>query len=70
MEQEAIIDDVGILASTDPVALDQATLDLIKRENDTDVLRDEYPEIDPTAQITHGRKIGLGSTDYELVELE
>ena len=68
--QDPFIDDIGILLSDDPVALDVATLELINRDNGRDVLREEFPDIDSTVQITYGEEIGLGNSDYELVEIK
>lgn len=63
--------DIGILASTDPVALDQACIDLIWSSEDRGrdhfikrVERQQGREILPYAE-----SIGLGSRDYELVEI-
>lgn len=70
VKQEAVIDDVGILASTDPVALDLATAELINTEAGRDVFGEQHPEIDWTIQIKYGEEIGLGSTDYDLVEID
>lgn len=67
--QKRIVDDIGILASLDPVAVDKATADLIvERGSGKDPLRAGY-DIDWSAQLAHGKRIGLGSTDYKLVEL-
>jgi len=64
-----IVEDIGILASSDPVAIDKATADLvIERSRGKDVFRAGY-DIDWADQLRHGVKIGLGSMDYELVQL-
>jgi len=63
------VDDIGILASADPVAVDKASADLVlARGGGRDVFRDGY-DIDWSSQLRHGAEIGLGSMDYELVEL-
>ena len=67
--QRPIVEDVGILASTDPVALDRASVDLVIARAGTDVFRKGY-DLDWSAQLRHGEKIGLGRTAYDLVELE
>jgi len=68
-DQARIVDDIGILASKDPVAIDKATADLvIGRSKGRDVFRAGY-DIDWAGQLRHGVKIGLGSMDYELIEL-
>jgi uncharacterized Fe-S center protein len=66
--QAAIVEDVGILASTDPVALDQASIDLIIKRAGKDVFRKGY-DLDWSAQLRHGEQIGLGRTAYDLVTL-
>jgi hypothetical protein len=67
--QKRIVEDIGILASTDPVAIDRAAADLIVGlGGGRDPLRAGY-DIDWAAQLVHGERIGLGSTKYELVEI-
>ncbi|TDX52932.1 DUF362 domain-containing protein [Orenia marismortui] len=78
-----IVNDIGILASKDPVALDQASADLVNQqeghrnsalksnfESGKDKFRGVHPEVDWTAQLVHGEKIGLGSRDYELIKID
>jgi len=67
--QKPIIPDIGILAGKDPVALDKATLDLIKQRTGRELSELTYPHIDPYIQIRHGEKIGLGQMSYELIEV-
>lgn len=67
--QKPIIPDIGILAGKDPVALDKATLDLIRQRNNRELSELTYPHIDPYIQIRHAEKIGLGQTSYELIEV-
>jgi uncharacterized Fe-S center protein len=62
--------DVGILASRDPVAIDQAALDLTKERFGKSLAEVGWPEVDPTVQLEHGEKIGLGSRKYELQRVE
>ncbi|GAB4363216.1 MAG: DUF362 domain-containing protein [Deltaproteobacteria bacterium] len=61
-----IAPDVGILASPDPVALDQACADLVIRAAGEDPFRKAHPEIDWTIQLAHAEAIGLGSRSYRL----
>jgi uncharacterized Fe-S center protein len=78
-----IVADLGILASTDPIALDQACADLVNQarglpntvmktghEPGEDKFRSIYPQIDWEVQLEHGEKVGLGRRAYELVRLE
>jgi hypothetical protein len=67
LNEKCIAPDIGILASTDPLAIDQASLDLVIREGG-DVFSAAHPEIDGTVQLAHAEKMGLGSRLYELVE--
>lgn len=64
-----LIGDLGILASTDPVALDCATADVINDTSGRDVFLELYPEIDYRCQMRHASELGLGSCEYELVEV-
>ena len=63
--------DIGILASLDPVALDQACIDLIYNSNDTDKtsLINRIEEKHGVHTIEHAAKLGIGSREYELIEL-
>jgi uncharacterized Fe-S center protein len=65
-KQEKLIPDLGILASDDPVAVDQATLDLVKKKHGQSLDQLAYPGLDGEAQLVHGEKIGLGSRTYQL----
>jgi hypothetical protein len=67
--QKPVVDDIGILASSDPLALDKASIDLVLKRAGSDVFRKGY-DIDWSAQLRHGRKIGLGSLEYELIAKE
>jgi uncharacterized Fe-S center protein len=63
------VEDIGLVASLDPVAVDKATTDLvISLSRGRDVFLKGY-DIDWSIQLSHGEKIGLGSIDYKLVEV-
>lgn len=64
-----IIEDIGLLAATDPVAVDAASVELVNRQAGRDLLREKH-DIDWSFQLKHGQRIGLGSMDYELIEIE
>ena len=64
-----IAPDVGILASCDPVAIDQASADLVIRAAGSDPFRKTHPSIDWTTQLSYGEEMGLGSRKYELTTL-
>ena len=66
-KQEPLLPDLGILASRDPVAVDQATLDLTRERFGRHLGEASYPELDSGIQIEHGERIGMGSRKYRLV---
>jgi hypothetical protein len=64
--QPKICEDIAILASYDPVAIDQASIDLLKEKTGEDILRRLWPDNDYNVQIQYAEEIGLGSRKYEL----
>ncbi|MGB8951443.1 MAG: DUF362 domain-containing protein [Candidatus Aminicenantales bacterium] len=68
-DQPTIVEDIGILSSPDTVALDKASVDMVMARSGRDVLRSGY-DIDWSVQLRHAAHIGLGSLDYELIEIE
>jgi uncharacterized protein len=69
MDNPRIAPDVGILASSDPVSIDQASLDLVIRACGKDIFNEAHPEQDGTKQLAYAQSIGLGNLDYTLIEL-
>jgi uncharacterized Fe-S center protein len=61
--------DIGILASLDPVALDQACVDLVYSAADGKDLVERIESRNGLLTIDHAAAIGLGSKLYELVKL-
>jgi len=77
-----IVRDIGIVASTDPVAIDAASCDLVNNEESIpntaikkilkqgeDKWHALYPAIDWRYQLEHAEKMGLGSREYTLVRI-
>ncbi len=65
-----IVDDIGIAASTDPVAVDKAAVDLVEAKAGKKLVKLlKNDKLGPCYQIEHAERIGLGSTNYELIEL-
>jgi uncharacterized protein len=77
-----IVHDIGIAVSKDPVAIDQASADLVNGRmaaegsclktctaSGEDKFRGLYPQIDWNVQLDHAVRIGLGMREYELVTL-
>ena len=74
-----IVRDIGILASTDPVAIDQAAVDLVNREHGLpgsclktnrepggDKFGAIYENVNWAYQLEYAEEIGLGSRAYAL----
>jgi len=74
-----IVGDIGILSSCDPVAIDQASIDLVNQQSGNkrsrlkahlgpgeDKFRGLYPQIDWGVQLQYAEEIGLGSRKYDL----
>ncbi|MBN2415178.1 DUF362 domain-containing protein [bacterium] len=69
-EQTPSIENIGILAGLDPVALDSASLALLT-EKAGDRLDDViYADLDASLQLAHGEAIGLGGREYRLLTIE
>ncbi|MBO5204842.1 MAG: DUF362 domain-containing protein [Prevotella sp.] len=67
--------DIGILASTDPVALDKACLDLVfghsDAEGDTSAqLQERINSRHGTWTVDYAEKIGLGKLQYNLIDID
>ncbi|MEG1559626.1 MAG: DUF362 domain-containing protein [Clostridia bacterium] len=76
----AIVPNIGMLASFDPVALDTACADLVNKAeaekntalSDKGIVNgDKFTHLHPNSNwrvmVEHGQKIGIGNMDYELV---
>ena len=77
-----IVNDIGILSSEDPVAIDQASVDLVNGEPGNrssnlpgawepgeDKFRAIYPKVDWTIQLAYAQEIGMGNREYELIKI-
>lgn len=78
----AMVQDIGILASCDPVAIDKASYDLVNAQTTLagcklehtlapgeDKFKGAWEHTQGLIQITYGQEIGLGTADYELIEI-
>ena len=63
---EKICPDIGILVSRDPVALDQASLDLVEKTAGK-ALSAMTHDIPYNFQLDYAAELGFGSRDYELI---
>ena len=64
------MEDIGVLASTDPIAVDQACLDLVYNSNDEgkDKLIERIESRHGVHTIEAASELGFGERDYELIE--
>ena len=62
--------DIGILASFDPVAVDQACIDLVYSADDGTSLVQRIESRNGLHTLEHAETIGLGSRTYELVSID
>ena len=78
-----IVPDIGILASKDPVAIDRASFDLVNKqtgfkntqlksnhEAGLDKFKGMRPHTNSYVQIEYGQEIGLGQSDYNLIDID
>ncbi|MCM8796386.1 MAG: DUF362 domain-containing protein [Candidatus Omnitrophica bacterium] len=61
--------DIGILASQDPVSLDKACLDLVNKACGKDIFKEVHPQRNGFKQLEYAERLGLGSLDYELIQI-
>lgn len=62
--------DIGILASFDPVAVDQACIDLVYFAEDGASLIERIESRNGLLTLEHAEEIGLGSRTYQLVSID
>ncbi len=70
--EDPCMKDIGILASTDPVAIDQACIDLVQNSDDEgrDHLLERINSRHGIHTIEAAEALGIGTRDYELIEVE
>ncbi len=69
--EDPCLKDIGILASLDPIAIDQACIDLVQKSNDPgkDHFMERVNSRNGIHTIEAAEKLGFGTRDYELIEL-
>lgn len=70
--EDPCMKDIGILASLDPVAIDQACIDLVKNSNDSgkEHFLERVTSRNGTHTIDSAAELGFGTKEYELIELD
>ena len=70
--EDPCMKDIGILASTDPIAIDQACIDLVKNSDDPG--KEHFLERVNSRHGTHtidaAAELGFGTKEYELINVE
>ena len=66
------MEDIGILASTDPVAIDQACLDLVYNSTDSgkDKLIKRIESLHGVHTVESAYDLGIGNREYEIIDLD
>jgi len=80
--ESPIVSDIGVVVSTDPVAIDQASADLVNSQKalpnsvlktnlnpGEDKFKGLYPSVDWEHQLDYAQKIGLGTREYSLKKI-
>ncbi|HAF95068.1 MAG TPA: 4Fe-4S ferredoxin [Elusimicrobia bacterium] len=62
--------DIGILASNDPVALDQASYDLVSKAADASDVFKRETGVSGLPCMEYGEAIGLGTRKYKIIEIQ
>ncbi len=68
---DPVMEDLGIVASLDPVANDQAFIDMVWSSTDegSHLLRERIDRQEGREMLPYAESLGLGSRDYELIEI-
>ena len=68
---DPVMQDIGIIASLDPVANDQAFIDFVWNSKDpgAKLLKERIDSREGRAILPYAESLGLGSTHYELIEI-
>lgn len=69
-KQTPIIENLGIIAGFDCVAVDLACVDIVNTYYKKDLFKELWPQIDYLPQIDYACKIGLGKREYRIIEIE
>lgn len=66
------MNDIGITASIDPVAIDKASLDLVYNSEDEgkkDLIK-RIESLHGIRTVEHAKELGIGTTEYELINID
>jgi uncharacterized Fe-S center protein len=69
-QQVPFMEDIGILASTDIVAIEKASHDLVDKTHQCDDTFRKVNSVSGKNQIEYAFKLGMGNKEYELIDLD
>ena len=71
-QEPPVMDDIGMLGSLDPIAIDQASCDLVLAAEGGQTLKNSIKDSQMKGLygLEYGEEIGLGSTEYTLVDID
>ena len=65
----SLVNDIGLLVSTDIVAIDEASYNLVNERSGRNVFKEVHKKINPEIQLEHAEKIGIGKREYNLINV-
>ncbi|OHD17804.1 MAG: 4Fe-4S ferredoxin [Spirochaetes bacterium GWD1_27_9] len=65
-----VISDIGYLASTDPIALDKASYDMVVKAAGEDIFQKMFPNVNINTQFDYAKQLNFGTCEYNLVEID
>ena len=70
--EDPCMKDIGIVASTDPIALDRACLDLVMKSNDLgkEHFLERVNSRNGVHTIDAAYELGFGNKEYELIDID
>ena len=70
--EDPCLKDIGILASLDPIAIDQACIDLVKKSNDEGKRHflERIESRNGMHTIEASLELGFGTNEYELISID
>lgn len=64
-----IAPNIGALASFDPLAIDQAAIDLVNKSADSDIFKKTWPNINYEHILKYSEESGIGKREYKLIQI-
>ena len=68
-KESPLIDDIGILASCDPVSIDTASAEIVNKKFGGDFFKHIFPEVDWSIQLEYAEKLGLGEKKHYTIKI-